>query len=108
MDQQLLLAALDAAADAALLGSVLVQPLAVAAGRLALVRGGGALVAQGTVRCARLALEGRRLLQRGAHAAAGAPLHQGLGGDRGEGGRDGQREGQSSEDRGMEGDGSAE
>ena len=88
MGQELLLTALDAPADAALLGPVLVQPLAVAGGGLALVGGGGALVAQGAVRRARLALEGRRLLQRGAHAAARAPLHQGLEGPRGEGDRE--------------------
>lgn len=103
--QQLLLAALDALTDAALLGPVVVQHLAVADGHLALVGGRGALVTDGALWHAHLALEGRRLLERGAHAAAGAPLDQGLEGR--EGGTDGRTHEQSSEDsstgRGREG-----
>lgn len=85
--QQLLLAALDALTDAALLGPVVVQHLAVADGHLALVGGRGALVTDGALWHAHLALEGRRLLERRAHATAGAPLDQGLEGR--EGGTDG-------------------
>lgn len=80
MSLELLPAALDVLAQAALLEFLVVPSLPVTDGDLGLVcRRGGVLVPDGALEHARLALESRRLLNGGAHSTAGAPLHQRLG-----------------------------
>lgn len=78
LDEQVLSAALDVFAHAALLWFLFVAALSITDGDFTLVGGRGVLVADGALGHAQLALESRRLLHGGAHSAAGTSFDESL------------------------------
>lgn len=75
LDEQVLSAALDVFTHAALLGLVIVTAFAITDGDFSFVCGWGALVTDGALWHAQLALKGRGLLHGGAHSTAGTSFY---------------------------------